>query len=69
MPPVHSSSIGKSCSSPLLELISTTSTDYSTEGNVFCSRKQWESLTVVELTTDRLRVRHATHCTTPFFLF
>ena len=33
-----------------------------TKGKVYCQRKQWESIMGLELTTDRLRVRHPTHC-------
>ena len=37
----------------------------SNEGKVSCSRKQWwEPLVMFKLTTDRLRVRHSTHCLT-----
>ena len=36
----------------------------SNNSKVSCSRKQWGPLRGLELTTDTLRVRHATHCAT-----
>ena len=36
----------------------------SNNSKVSCSRKQWGPLSGLELTTDTLRVRHATHCAT-----
>ena len=37
----------------------------SNEGKASCYKKQWEPMVGFELTTDRLQIRHATHCTAP----